>query len=922
MSVSSVRTQLQAFASNVLPQTLLVKSAAASAGVSCNATYDLPDISADTILSRAMVVAGDAFPLVWSGADVPAMNAESNQLLTGLLFDSNLVVSGAVGYASNSLPVSLSNYVRNYGEAAVATQAANQYFVAVADGPAFFSIGASNGRLTYGLSNAAFGTPTACLMNRRFGGDYSSGASNVAIRMTNAQIGSTSPALVSSWHLSNVTYYPQGAWVSKPEIVAAGGKSYTDSNFGLAVSLSNYTTFADTALAFSVTGNTNASVPFSTTGANANVLTLSGGHSAVAAGSNTGTLTLSVVNPLDTTGFAAACNVAVPYTVFALASPSANGAPSALALGTTGAVYTLPSFAGYFSTQPGGTYTYSVPGDRNPRGNVSVNAATGALTIARLAVNATYTAGVNATDQFSQSNTQSIGLTSVLPPAANGTPAAVALGTTGAAYLLSGFASYFTVQPGGAPYVYSITTNPNGNVTVDASTGALTIARLAVNATYTAGITLTDGVAQSVSQSIGLTSILPPAVVSAFPATSLSGSATAYTLNIVSYFSSLGTIVSYAVTANPQNNASISGGILTVNRAYSGTTYSVVVTATDQLSQTSAGNTLAVTDAAAVVEPLYSFSSHTFTNASAIGVNGPTLTVCRSAYSATTWVTNTAYFNVVVTGVQLWTVPETRSYVLTVAGACGGTANGKASKGNVVRGTVALTRGDVLCIVVGQRGQDRRYQCGAGGGTFVFKGSVAKENILLVGGGGGGSTHTNLASDGSTTTSGSNGPAGTTSGATGGTMGVGGTEGAPGGGGGGVTGTYTSSAGSSGTPGCGGAGGSRPVGLSSQCGGGGGGGVTGVTSSTTFVGGAGGTNSGGDSTGGFGGFGGGAGAGAGGNGGGGGGGGGGYSGAGGGGGSFDNAGGGGGGGSYVVPSATSASATYGTNTGNGYAIVT
>ena len=53
------------------------------------------------------------------------------------------------------------------------------------------------------------------------------------------------------------------------------------------------------------------------------------------------------------------------------------------------------------------------------------------------------------------------------------------------------------------------------------------------------------------------------------------------------------------LAANPQNNASISGGILTVNRAYSGTTYSVVVTATDQLSQTSAGNTLSVTDAAA-----------------------------------------------------------------------------------------------------------------------------------------------------------------------------------------------------------------------------------------------------------------------------------------------------------------------------------
>ena len=43
---------------------------------------------------------------------------------------------------------------------------------------------------------------------------------------------------------------------------------------------------------------------------------------------------------------------------------------------------------------------------------------------------------------------------------------------------------------------------------------------------------------------------------------------------------------------------------------------------------------------------LFSFNSHTFTNCTAVGREGPTLSNCTTAYSSTSWASNTNYFNV------------------------------------------------------------------------------------------------------------------------------------------------------------------------------------------------------------------------------------------------------------------------------------
>ena len=62
--------------------------------------------------------------------------------------------------------------------------------------------------------------------------------------------------------------------------------------------------------------------------------------------------------------------------------------------------------------------------------------------------------------------------------------------------------------------------------------------------------------------------------------------------------------------------------------------------------------------AAHVLPPLYSISSHTFTNCGATGYNGPTLANCKSSYD-TSWEDDTDFFNVQTQGFQEWTVHVT-----------------------------------------------------------------------------------------------------------------------------------------------------------------------------------------------------------------------------------------------------------------------
>lgn len=139
---------------------------------------------------------------------------------------------------------------------------------------------------------------------------------------------------------------------------------------------------------------------------------------------------------------------------------------------------------------------------------------------------------------------------------------------------------------------------------------------------------------------------------------------------------------------------------------------------------------------------LYSFSSHTFTNAGATGRFGPTLSECRSAYSSQPWAQNSNFFDMNTQGIQLWTVPDSGTYRITCAGAQGGNAASTAigGRGAIMRGDFNLARGQIIAILVGQQGGVRLLECnaGGGGGSFVWNTQSTAEPLIVGGGGGGG----------------------------------------------------------------------------------------------------------------------------------------------------------------------------------------
>ena len=154
---------------------------------------------------------------------------------------------------------------------------------------------------------------------------------------------------------------------------------------------------------------------------------------------------------------------------------------------------------------------------------------------------------------------------------------------------------------------------------------------------------------------------------------------------------------------------------------------------------------------------LYTFSSHTFTNCGKTGASGPTLSECRSSYSPS-WTDNTSYFNVTGSdnGIQQWKVPATGSYTIDAYGAKAGDGGGQTGGyGARIYGTVSLTLGDWIHILVGQESVDSSYGSGGGGGTFVIKSPYnSNASILLIAGGGGGTESNSVRHGGETGKSG------------------------------------------------------------------------------------------------------------------------------------------------------------------------
>ena len=132
-------------------------------------------------------------------------------------------------------------------------------------------------------------------------------------------------------------------------------------------------------------------------------------------------------------------------------------------------------------------------------------------------------------------------------------------------------------------------------------------------------------------------------------------------------------------------------------------------------------------------------NTHTFTTAGVTGRVGPTISEVRTAYTgATTW-SGTYLQQGNFQGYQDWTVPVSGIYQFTVSGASGfnGSGAGGVGLGATVRGRVALTKGEIITIAVGQVGQAPSaggIYGGSGGGTFVVR-KTGNDPLFVAGGG-------------------------------------------------------------------------------------------------------------------------------------------------------------------------------------------
>jgi hypothetical protein len=141
---------------------------------------------------------------------------------------------------------------------------------------------------------------------------------------------------------------------------------------------------------------------------------------------------------------------------------------------------------------------------------------------------------------------------------------------------------------------------------------------------------------------------------------------------------------------------------------------------------------------------LYAFTSATFYGGGT-GLDGPSLSTARANLSGpetATWKNDTAFFNT-SSGIQLWTVPATRTYRILAIGASGGSNQAYGGRGIAFQGDISLTAGEIIKILTGQGGVNNgtnSCETGGGGGTFV----VNNANLPLIIAGGGGGTCANI----------------------------------------------------------------------------------------------------------------------------------------------------------------------------------
>jgi hypothetical protein len=432
--------------------------------------------------------------------------------------------------------------------------------------------------------------------------------------------------------------------------------------------------------------------------------------------------------------------------------------PTDISQNTSGALYQISyTFTGVASSN---TIAWSI----SPTTYGNINSSSGSLTITfprYTTASGTFT--VTATDSSGNTSTSWSYTITNIPVITSANPSNISQNSS------SGAVSIPYTFTANQPVTWSINNSTYGNI--DPNTGALTLTFAQdISTSGTFIVTATNAASYTTTQTWTYTIVNTTLITSSQPVSF--GASTFSASYDISYNFTANKTVTWSINNTTYGNINSSGYLALSYPQTTDTSGTYVVTATAPFGGSAIQSwSYFITS----LESLYAFTSHTFTNATATGRNGPTLANIQTAYSSQSWASNTSYLNMTTQGIQRWTVPKSGTYAFIVAGATGAPGSGytnlTAGTGKIISGNVTLGLGTVLLIVVGQKGNSSVYYGGGGGGgSFVYSGNISAGSVLFAAGGGGGiSYYTSTTANAVSTTSGVNsGNLGGTNGSAGG----------------------------------------------------------------------------------------------------------------------------------------------------------